>query len=368
MFNIRRFIGAAGLRALAPAWRSLTAKLTSKRHFHHVEWYLALAETFEQHNLISLQCLAVFAESNTLIAVFPFRFMPVQFGAIQVKSIRLASDHIEAETARDLILTPDLAETDFFQGLVRYMAEQDQTWDVIELRGILEGSLANSALKLCRQLPILRTVGGAWGRIEFISCADHDQPLNRISKGFKQNLRTAHNKLKSKLVTFEAGSTELALLKLLPDFLKVESSGWKGELGTSTLKIPAAGTFLRQLISNFSPNKGCEIHLMRVDGEPVATLFGIVTDKIWYIFRIGYDELHHRASPGHLIIENLLKRRSAYNSFDLLTPYNAPPWFGAWKPDKTLQIFNAYVFRPSPRGAELANRVASVIQAQSGQH
>ncbi len=31
---------------------------------------------------------------------------------------------------------------------------------------------------------------------------------------------------------------------------------------------------------------------MRLDDEPIATLFGIVTDKIWYMFRIGYDENH----------------------------------------------------------------------------
>jgi hypothetical protein len=96
-------------------------------------------------------------------------------------------------------------------------------------------------------------------------------------------------------------------------------------------------------------------------------MFGIVTDNIWYIFRIGYDEAYHRASPGHLIIENLLKERTSNKSFQVVTPYNAPPWFGAWKPDGILQIFNAYLFRQSPDGLKLAKQVATIMQGANHQ-
>lgn len=361
MITVKLFAGEAGIRALAPAWRSLTAQLKFKRHFHHVEWHLALAHTFERHNLAPLHCLAVFSDADKLVAAFPFRLARTQIGPIQLNVIRLASDHIDAQTARDFVISPDLTESGFFQGFVRYMAESDAAWDVIELPGLLGDSAALATLKHCPQLPILSGPGGAWGRVEFISCGDHDRPLERLSKGFRQNLRTSSNKLKSSQVMFEAARTEIDLVKLLAEFLKVESSGWKGEQGTSVLKTPAATTFARQLISQFAPSESCEIHVMRVDSEPVAAMFGIVTDNIWYIFRIGYDEAYHRASPGHLIIENLLKQRATHKSFDTVTPYNAPPWFRAWKPDRTLQIFNAYIFRPSPQGVELANRVAAIL-------
>jgi hypothetical protein len=364
MIRVQQFSGEAGIRALAPAWRSLTAQLTIRRHFHHVEWYLALAETFERHNLPQLQCIAVLSD-DTLLAVFPCRFMRIQIGPMQLNAVRLASDQLDADTARDFIIAPALAETNFFQGFVRSMAEHYPGWDVIALPGILEDSLAATALKQTTQVPSLQTPGGAWGRIEFISCGDNDRPLERLSKGFKQNLRTAHNKLKDKQVTFEPARTESDLVRLLPEFLKVESSGWKGELGTSALKHPATGTFLRQLISHFAPSGGCEIHIMRVFDETIGCLFGIVTDNIWYIFRTGYNESYHVMSPGHLMIENLLKQKAPDKMFGALTPYNAPPWFHAWKPDRVMQIFNAYVFQPSPKGAELANRVATILRGSS---
>jgi CelD/BcsL family acetyltransferase involved in cellulose biosynthesis len=366
MIKVQLFSGANGVRTLAPAWRQLTARLPLKRHFHHVEWYLALAETFERHNLPPLQCISVFSNGDNLVAVFPFRFVRAQIGSIQLNALRLASDQIDADTARDFILAAGLAETSFFQGFVKYMSEHDAAWDVMILPGILETSLAATALKWS-SLPVLQTPGGAWGRIEIVSCGDDDRPFERLSKGFRQNLRTAHNKLKSAQIEFACANTHESLVRLLPEFLKVESSGWKGEMGTSALKQPHTGTFLRQLIAHFGPNGNCEIHLMYQDGAPIAALFGIVSDKIWYIFRIGYDEKFHRASPGHLIVENLLKQRNTNPSFDQITPYNAPPWFSAWKPDRVLQILNAYVFRPSPKGVELAKSVGMILHQPARQ-
>jgi hypothetical protein len=352
----------AGMRALAPAWRSLTARLQFKRHFHHVEWYLALAETYERHNQRPLLCIAVFSE-NVLVAVFPYRQDRLQLGQFPLRLLRLVSDPGDAETARDLIVAPGLETSGFFQGLVKHLAAHDSNWDVISLHGILEDSIGAAVLKHSPQLPFFQTPGGVLdrGQIYFISCGDGDRPLERLSRRFKNNLRTAYNKLKSQNVTFEVARSESDLRKLFPDFLKVESSGWKGELGTSALKDAETSTFLHQLIAHFGPGGQCEIHVMRLDDEPIATLFGIVTDKIWYMFRIGYDESHDRASPGHLIVRHLIQHRAA-QSFDIIAPYNAPAWFQAWKPDRVLQIFNSYVFRPSPDGAMLAKQIEALVR------
>jgi CelD/BcsL family acetyltransferase involved in cellulose biosynthesis len=366
MNRFQVFSGEAGVRTLEPAWRALTAQVAPRRHFHHVEWYLALAATLDRHGPGPLNCIAVFSEDRRLAAVLPMRLVRTEIGPLKLNAIRLVSDHLDNETARDIVLSPGLTQTSFLQGFVRHLAEHETSWDVIELPGILEDSHAAEALRHSPQIPHLLLPGGAWGRCEFISCAAGDRPFERLSKGFRQNLRTSGNKLKTSSVAFEFARTEDALLQLFPEFLKVESSGWKGELGTSVLKTPIADTFLRKLIAHFASIGGCEIHVMRKDHASIAALFGIVTDGIWYIFRIGYDETYHRASPGHLIIENLLRRRAAHGSFDVLTPYNAPPWFQAWKPDKALSLFNAYLFRPSPKGLELARHVAMLLQAQPG--
>jgi hypothetical protein len=361
--RVERFSGAAGVRALAPAWRALAAQILHKRHFHHAEWYLALAETLEKHGLPPLHCIAVFS-TDALVAVFPYRQDRLQLGPHSLRLMKLVSDQGEGETARDFVMAPTLAQGNFFQGFVKYLAQHDQSWDIISLHGILEDSFAATALQNSPQLAFFQTPGGALdrGRIYCISCGDSDRPLERVSKVFKKNLRKAHNRTKSKNVTFAVARTEEDLKRFLPEFLKVESSGWKGELGTSALKDAATNTFVQQLIAQFGPKGECELHLMRIGDEAVAALFGIVTDDVWYMFRIGYDETFDRASPGHLIIENLLNGRSTHPSFSVITPYNAPVWFEAWKPDRILNIYNSYIFRPSPEGIKLARQIEEFVR------
>ena len=361
--RVERFSGAAGVRALAPAWQTLTARILHKRHFHHVEWYLALAETFEQHNLPPLHCIAVFS-AEALVAVFPYRQDRLQLGRHSLRLMKLVSDQGEGETARDFVMAPALTQGNFFQGLVKYLAEHDQSWDIISLHGILEDSFAATALQHSPQLPFSRHPAARWivaGSTSFpaATATDHSNVCRRASKRI---CATAHNRTKSKNVTFAVARTEEDLQRFLPEFLKVESSGWKGELGTSALKDAATNTFIQQLIAQFGPKRECELHLMRIGDEAVAALFGIVTDDVWYMFRIGYDETFDRASPGHLIIENLLNGRSTHPSFSVITPYNAPVWFEAWKSDRILNIYNSYVFRPSPEGIKLARQIEEFVR------
>lgn len=362
IMKIAVFTGPAGLQALAPAWSALIAQSQYKRHFHHIEWHLALAETVERHNLSPLHCIAAFSEKNTLTAILPIRFARLRFGQLQFSAILLASDQNESYTARDFI-APAGFPTDIIQKIATHIFESDSQIDALAMPGLLEDSNAATALQHISLLPYVIKPGGAYGVMEFISCGDEDRPLERLSRGFKQNLRTSHNKLKSKTVTFETACTESDLRRLFTDFLRVESSGWKGELGTSALKHGPTHTFLEQLISRFAPSGSCEIRVVRVDGQPIASLFGIVTDGIWFIVRTGYDESYHAVSPGHLAIEALLNERPTKRAFKTLTPYNAPPWFRAWKPDRVLKVHDAWIFRPSPRGVELANRTLEAIHS-----
>jgi len=358
--KVTSFEGQSGLKKLAPAWRKLSERLETRRHFHCVEWYLALADTLERKAGITVTCLAI-SSSDELLGVFPFRAARVELAGVPLHALQLLSDAWEAETARDLVLAPAQAQDEFFQAFVHLLDQNDASWDVISLRGILDDSVAAAALHASPDLPCVRTPGGAWGRVEFVSCGATDRPFDRLSKGFRQNLRTAHNHLKSSAVSFSSTRSPHGLAAAYPKFLAVESSGWKGVEGTSVMKSPTADSFLRNLISQFGSSGGCEIHLMHIEERTVAALFCVVTDDICYILKTAYDEAFARMSPGHLTLERLLQQRGATGRLQVVTPYNAPPWFRAWRPDEALGIHNAYVFRPSQQGHELAVRVHSTL-------
>lgn len=345
--RIEIFRGKTGLQELAPAWCQLSSQLRVKRHIHCVEWYMALAETLEAHDTdTSLIFIAVFG-SNELLAVFPFRSIWIIFNNSRLRALELVSNVWDTRTIRDCILLPSLTETDFLQRFVELIDRYDDSWDLISFRGILRDSFAAAVLKTAPNLQIVKTPGGCQGKVQLISCDDSTRTFERLSRNFRQNLRKSHNHLKSRQVDFVSANKVDELLHLLPELLRVESSGWKGVAGTSILANPSSVSYLKNLIRNFGPRNSCEIHLMQVEKRSIAALFCIVVDNISFLLKLGYDEEFKHIRPGHLLQEHLIKTRGISGKLDFLTLYHAPDWLAVWKPDISMPIYNAYILRPS---------------------
>src|SRR5262245_50708075 len=129
--RVEVYQGKPGILQLVSPWNSLAGRLENRRHFHCVEWYMALAETFEKHEADSnLICFSVFSQ-NELLAVFPFRAVWLELAGSRLRALQLASDAWEAQTARDFVMPLSLANSDLFQGFVYFLEQNDPNWDVI---------------------------------------------------------------------------------------------------------------------------------------------------------------------------------------------------------------------------------------------
>src|SRR6516164_7455620 len=83
------FHGKEGLLKLAPAWGKLKDRVRNRRHFHRVEWYLALAETFETFGPAgSLICFGFFS-SGDLVSALPFRPIQIDVAGIRLRAMQL---------------------------------------------------------------------------------------------------------------------------------------------------------------------------------------------------------------------------------------------------------------------------------------
>jgi CelD/BcsL family acetyltransferase involved in cellulose biosynthesis len=343
--------GSQGLQDLERDWSHLYARIRKRRHLHQIEWYVALAQTFEHAQSGNLVCLRV-SHSSRPILIMPLQAVRVSEGRSQLKMLELLSDPTGHQSARDFLIDEAFEDTTLLADFLHYLAKIDGSWDIISLRGILADSCAFSSMKKARKINATRFPGGHWGKNEFVTCAPGHDPFLRLSKSFRQNLRTAHNKLKGRDVSYTSVNRCLDVQEMFSDFLNVESSGWKGEGGSSVLKIPSLQYFLNNLAKLLAASNGCEIHVMKVDGKVAAALFCVVADGISYLLRTGYDEALHLASPGNLLFEHLLKTKGAAGNTLIVAPYNAPPWFKAWRPDVILGIYNVIIRRPDIEGSE----------------
>jgi CelD/BcsL family acetyltransferase involved in cellulose biosynthesis len=90
------------------------------------------------------------------------------------------------------------------------------------------------------------------------------------------------------------------------DFLKLEEAGWKGANGTALASSPQDTAFFRAATAAaMASGKLCFLRL-DLDGAPIAMLVNFVHGTGGFSFKIAFDEVQGRFSPGVLIeIDNL---------------------------------------------------------------
>jgi hypothetical protein len=182
-------------------------------------------------------------------------------------------------------------------------------------------------------------------RSPYISLTGSMDPVYaRLKPKFRANLRRRRNKLKEK------GTVELELFTAGPDLdrklragLDIEGGGWKGKQGTAILTDPAARRFYFALASEASRRGYLALYFLKVGGRPVAFHFGLRYNGAYLFLKPGYDESLKEYSPGHLLVEEVLKDcvAAGLREFDFLA--EDMPWKQEWtrqaRPHSTLYLF-----------------------------
>jgi Acetyltransferase (GNAT) domain len=351
------------LCALAPAWRQLNRRMRTVRHFHVPEWFLALVQALDQYDDTNYLFIVIY-DRYELVGIVPLQAVDIDLYGIPLKAFRVLSNIRDTLTTRDIILAESLDSGDVLTAFIGYLNDLDASWDVVVFAGALSDSCAKAAAQKAAALPIISTTGGASGRAEFISCGPDDQPLKRLSQNLRQNLRTAHNKSTSKTARFICAQRPEELSVFYDKLSSVEASGWKQEDSSIIQNNPRFNAFLRNLICYLGPTGDVEIHLMEICGITISAMFCVVVNGTCFIHVIGYNETYSQVSPGNLLMENLIKTRGSRGNLTSITTYYAPPWFATWKPDKTLEVSNIYVFPFSQQGGELYNRLSMLAASR----
>jgi hypothetical protein len=83
-------------------------------------------------------------------------------------------------------------------------------------------------------------------------------------------------------------------------FLALEASGWKGRAGTAASDDPAVARFLTAAVTNLAREGKAQVHLLKLDGKPIAAAIVLFSgDRAWF-WKTAYDEAYAHFSPGVL--------------------------------------------------------------------
>lgn len=340
---VKMYQGLSGFNFIKEDWRQLQNKIEAKRYFHFVEWY----ESYIKHIEADPDSLLFFTlyKNNTIQAILPFKQRKRPCYGINFSTLELfIHPHFPL---RDIIFPECYQSNSSIQQLINELQKEfSQNWDVIDLSGVLADSLAlkvfnNGTLSICN-----------W--IKPSSYLDIN-PSEKVFANLSKNMRGALRKQNKKFS--RAGSFHTTSIRKYPElkhayneFLRLESSGWKGANGTnSAISCHDNLTFFYEdILKNFSKYNASEVNILNLNDKAVSAQLSIVIDDTRYILKIGHDPKVDNLGPGNIHVENVIleSEREGLKFINLIS--NAS-WHQRWKVDKN-DVMQLLLFRKSLKG------------------
>jgi CelD/BcsL family acetyltransferase involved in cellulose biosynthesis len=136
-----------------------------------------------------------------------------------------------------------------------------------------------------------------------------------------RNLKRFRKKLeKLGHVSIEVLKGSAASEDLLPEFLALEASGWKGSNGTAILSDPDVTHFYTTLVRNFVKCGYLEWHTIRVDGRLIAAQLAVRCGASLNLLKYAFDEDFADCRPGTLLTEVTFREGFSRPEIDEINP------------------------------------------------
>jgi CelD/BcsL family acetyltransferase involved in cellulose biosynthesis len=172
--------------------------------------------------------------------------------------------------------------------------------------------------------------------------------------GMKSSVRSNLRRLRRRLdergtVTLEEVQGGERLEPALAEVMRVESLSWKGGSGTAIDSQEHTRDFYEQVARWASGRGWLRIHMLCLDGNPIAVSLGIEANGVYFGVKMGYDPAYSRMAPGMVMVNDLVRRafENGLSRFEMLGSDDA--YKRTWCPDVHERI-GLQAFAPSIAG------------------
>jgi CelD/BcsL family acetyltransferase involved in cellulose biosynthesis len=231
----------------------------------------------------------------------------------------------------------------------------DESWDVIRLTEVPSGGNAWDFYHAAAEAGF---PAGVWEshRSPFIPLPGSWEDFEAgLSAKFRSNLRRRRGRLVERgRVTSERLEGEDAARAGLEECLALELGGWKGRNGSAAAQSRKTLRFYTGLAHAAARGGYFSLTFLACEGKRIAAQYGLTRRGAYSLMLTCYDEAFAAYSPGHLLMEEVLKRGIAdgLRGFDFLGCDGA--WKLDWRPNLRTHHW-LFVFRKSVLGRTLRN-------------
>ena len=125
-------------------------------------------------------------------------------------------------------------------------------------------------------------------------------------------------------LSFQPVTDEDGIERAAEDFLKLEQSGWKGRRGTALAQDAHSLAFFREMMAGLVEERGVRmVRLMLGDRALAVAVLLVSGDEAW-LWKIAFDEVYARFSPGAQLVVALTGALLDGGEFRLVDSCAAP--------------------------------------------
>lgn len=315
------------------------SRIANQSVFQHPAWFLAYFKSLDSDDSrIKFFCIY---RGRVLVAVFPIVFE--KRGLIKCAQLPRTMALFNSDCA----VSDGEDKAEIWGYVCHEMNGQESTrWDAFLVRG--DGALENSCIAQCMPVGSGTTI-----RKEKKSCCDvietrdYEASLAALKGDFRRDLNRRKRKLSQERAVeyfcVEAPSERAAMQKAFDMFVELEQSGWKGKTGARKAGYEAPSAiglfewkyaFYKNVVSEFAKLGATEIFIIKADEKPIVAQICVVLNETSFMLKTAYDESSKRYAPGHLGIDQMVKKYASTEEVSQLNMITDYSWHSSWKPQK----------------------------------
>jgi len=341
--------GRNGLAVITAEWQTLVDSIPNASLNQTPEYYHSYETAFAPSD-DELVFVTGRDASERLVAVFPLSISIKKVFGFNVHVVGFANVPMPV---RDIVVNPSVQVGEIVAGFLENASEAlGRRWDYMNFRQVLDGSpLLDTGERVSKFAPVTQGIGFSH-RLD-VSKGEYVERI--LNSKARNNLRRNQKKI-AELGPFEfrTYSAFPGLSDAFESFLDTEAAGWKSVRGgRRAIKLHADQTrFYRDLMERFAAKARCDIHILYLNGEAIASDYCIVVGGKCFSCKHGYDERFASVAPGNLLRAYSVDYYGQSPSVDSIDLISGLDWHLTWKPERR-KVFDVKFFDQSLRGAAL---------------
>lgn len=341
--EVRICRGLDEIRDIQREWFDLAESLDSAGLTQYPEYMLSYLQSFDTAS-DDVFVVCVFDRSR-LVAILPCRLVAERVFGIRLRILDFPDYPVPI---RDVLIGPSGSSTEIFHTFMsRIRSLIGSDWDYMRFRGVLESSvLVELAGKAKRSLKT------HYDFSHLLSVKTDKYVETVLNSKARNNLRRNHKKLAGHgEYEFRTFTTFPELENAYQAFLETEAAGWKSVKGgrRAIALHEDQSAFYLDLLRRSSKSGRSHIHILYLNGQPIASDLCILTARSCYSLKHGYDEQYSDLAPGNLLREYAIEyygRSRIIESIDLVS---GMAWHLTWRPERR-KVFDVRFYNNSLRG------------------